>query len=266
MDLYVETQADSPCLIEIPHIGLHVPDDDPWIQSFRLKFDKDPFAENVLMESSDHLIDPCPYFSLQCNTLVATHSRLLVDLNRGVHDVDWNNRGPHPQGVIWGHLLDGRSVFHGPIPKELHAHRIKHYHAPYHMRLQSRLNTLKVKWGRTLLVSVHSMPNVRTKGIYNTDVVLGTRHGQSISKDIVELFIKTFQLSGYRVALDHPYAGAYTTQHYGRPEMAESAIQIELNRSIYFKKNTVDPFEMKRFATAIERAIHAVSRNSSILL
>ena len=42
---------------------------------------------------------------------------------------------------------------------------------------------------------------------------------------------------GYKVALNNPYAGGFTTQHYGRPRQAVHALQIEINRAVYMDES-----------------------------
>ena len=43
------------------------------------------------------------------------------------------------------------------------------------------------------------------------------------------------------VARNAPYAGGYTTRHYGRPRAGVHAIQIEINRALY-----MDERDLKR--------------------
>jgi N-formylglutamate amidohydrolase len=45
---------------------------------------------------------------------------------------------------------------------------------------------------------------------------------------------------GFRVALNNPYAGAYTTQHYGKPEQGVHALQIEINRALYMDEDRIE--------------------------
>ncbi len=80
------------------------------------------------------------------------------------------------------------------------------------------------------------------------DVVPGTRgrrsaHGRFI--DEVEAHATAF---GWTVRHDDPYAGGYTTQHYGRPAEGVHAIQVELARRLYLDEGTLRPNE--RFASA----------------
>ena len=41
------------------------------------------------------------------------------------------------------------------------------------------------------------------------------------------------------MARNTPYAGGYTTEHYGRPARRVHALQIELNRALYLDEATL---------------------------
>jgi N-formylglutamate amidohydrolase len=43
------------------------------------------------------------------------------------------------------------------------------------------------------------------------------------------------------VARNTPYAGGYTTEHYGRPAQHIHALQIEINRGLYLDEATLLP-------------------------
>ena len=49
------------------------------------------------------------------------------------------------------------------------------------------------------------------------------------------------QLLGYRVAQNAPYAGGYTTEHYGRPHQGVHALQVEISRGLYMDEKTLAP-------------------------
>ena len=38
-----------------------------------------------------------------------------------------------------------------------------------------------------------------------------------------------------------PFAGAYITQHYGRPARQQHAIQVEIDRALYMNERTLEP-------------------------
>ena len=45
----------------------------------------------------------------------------------------------------------------------------------------------------------------------------------------------------YNVGVNYPYAGGYTTSHYGNPHDGVEAIQIEVNRDLYVNPVTLSP-------------------------
>ena len=71
---------------------------------------------------------------------------------------------------------------------------------------------------------------------------------------------------GYRVARNTPYAGGYTTEHYGRPARRTHALQIEINRALYVDEARLTPtagFErLKADIEAVTRALAAADWSS----
>jgi N-formylglutamate amidohydrolase len=45
---------------------------------------------------------------------------------------------------------------------------------------------------------------------------------------------------GYRVVRNAPYAGGFTTAHYGAPQSGRHCLQIEVNRALYMDERTID--------------------------
>jgi N-formylglutamate amidohydrolase len=43
------------------------------------------------------------------------------------------------------------------------------------------------------------------------------------------------------VTRNTPYAGGYTTEHYGKPHRGVHALQIEINRALYLDEATLEP-------------------------
>src|SRR6185437_6553013 len=65
------------------------------------------------------------------------------------------------------------------------------------------------------------------------DVVLGDRAGLSCSSLITQAADACLSAQGYRVIRNNPYAGGFTTQHYGDPAGGIHVLQIEINRALY---------------------------------
>jgi N-formylglutamate amidohydrolase len=95
----------------------------------------------------------------------------------------------------------------------------------------------RARHGEAVLVDWHSMPARATQGVGGArgpDVVIGDRHGASCGAELSRRLRRAFEALGWRVALNQPYAGGWTTQTWGRPSEGFHAIQIELNRALYF--------------------------------
>jgi N-formylglutamate amidohydrolase len=72
---------------------------------------------------------------------------------------------------------------------------------------------------------------------------------------------KTLESLGYRVARNAPYAGGYTTEHYGRPARRTHAIQVEINRGLYMNEATREPTEgLARLKADIEAVTAGLSQ------
>ena len=55
---------------------------------------------------------------------------------------------------------------------------------------------------------------------------------------LTELARHTLGQRGYAVRRNVPYAGAYTTRHYGAPQRGVHALQIEINRALYMDETS----------------------------
>ena len=89
--------------------------------------------------------------------------------------------------------------------------------------------------------------------------MLGDRFGAACGPKLTALMEKALEGLGYRVARNAPYAGGYTTEHYGRPARRTHAIQVEINRGLYMNETTREPTEglarLTSDAEALTRAL-----------
>jgi N-formylglutamate amidohydrolase len=70
------------------------------------------------------------------------------------------------------------------------------------------------------------------------DIVLGDCHGVSCASRIVEAARDFLARRNFAVALNAPYAGGFTTGHYGNPRRGRHALQIEINRALYMDERS----------------------------
>jgi N-formylglutamate amidohydrolase len=73
------------------------------------------------------------------------------------------------------------------------------------------------------------------------DIVLGDRFGAACAGLLPTRVERELEALGYRVARNTPYAGGYTTEHYGRPQRRTHALQVEINRALYLDEATLAP-------------------------
>lgn len=189
--------------------------------------------------------------------LVAEAPRAFLDLNRAADELDPalirgvrrplnNPRVASGLGVIPRVVAHGRPIYHGKMALDEANRRIEAYWRPYHARLQSLLDETRANFGRAVLIDCHSMPHealdtlVRT-GAPRPQIVLGDRFGASAETEIVDEIETAFADAGFTVSRNAPFAGAYVTQHYGRPARKQHAIQIEIDRSLYMNEATIEP-------------------------
>ena len=92
------------------------------------------------------------------------------------------------------------------------------------------------------------------------DIVLGDRFGAACAGVLPTRVERELEAMGYRVARNAPYAGGYTTEHYGRPTRRTHALQIEINRALYMNESTREPTEgLTRLTADAERLTRALA-------
>lgn len=233
-----------------PHSGRNY----PWSFLRRSVLD-----ELAIRSSEDAFMDKLISSAPACGApvLAATMPRAFLDLNRasdefdpavidGVKQVSHNPRIASGLGVIPRVVSNGRAIYRGKL-KLAEAHdRIATYWRPYHDQLADMVRNTHRDFGEAILVDCHSMPHeavdsVTKTGLARPEVVLGDRFGASADSAIVERIETIFLQAGLRVSRNAPFAGAFTTLHYGRPSRRQHAIQIEIDRSLYMNEMLVRP-------------------------
>ncbi len=189
--------------------------------------------------------------------LRAKAPRAFLDLNRGPEELDpaliegvrrmsHNPRVASGLGVIPRVVSNGRAIYRGKLTlAEAHG-RLSRFWRPYHDALQALLDESQNSFGEAILIDCHSMPhdaleNVGPPGSMRPDVVLGDRFGAAAAASVVERIEAAFSGAGFRVARNMPFAGAFITQHYGRPSRRQHAVQVEIDRSLYMNERTLVP-------------------------
>jgi N-formylglutamate amidohydrolase len=231
-----------------PHSGMVYPTEmggDPDLPESSLRSAEDALVDRLIASGVDH----------GATVVLARLGRAWLDLNRdpadldpalieGVGDGTVSARTAAGYGVIPRLTGDGRALYDRRLTLDEARDRIARTHRPWHRALAEGMEAARARHGEAVLVDWHSMPARATEGVGGArgpDVVLGDRHGSSCSAGLTRRLRRSFEALGWRVALNQPYAGGWTTQIWGRPSEGFHAIQIELNRALYFDETVRAP-------------------------
>lgn len=266
MDVRSNTHADCDAVFEIvappqpiiplvlasPHSGTrYLPE---FLAAARL-------SGHALRKSEDSFVDEIFGGSLPCGAplIKALFPRAFVDANREAFELDpemfidtlpdyVNSRSPRVLaglGTIARIVANGEEIYREKLRFAEVLQRINLYYTPYHQALQRLVEQCRQRFGRCLLIDCHSMPSNRglddceLARFARTDFVLGDCYGTTCAPPITDITEEFLTQCGYRVMRNAPYAGGFTTSHYGIPRSGVHALQIEINRELYMDEATM---------------------------
>lgn len=256
-----------------PHSGEVYPPD--MVEAARLPVETLRASEDAFV---DRIIAGAP--ALGVSVILARLARAYVDLNREPWELDpamfdedlpdyaqgRTARVAAGLGAIPRVAGEGRPIYARKLTFAEARDRIELAHRPYHDALDRQLAAARAAHGAAILIDWHSMPAAAARGIRgrggSCDIVLGDRFGAACSPKLTGLVERELEALGYRVARNAPYAGGYTTEHYGRPAKRTHALQIEINRALYMDEDTREPTDglvkLAADAEALTRALAAL--------
>jgi len=187
--------------------------------------------------------------------LRALFPRVVVDVNRAITELPehWatvaHSSQPSPitpraaagLGVVPTYLSETLPIYSRLPDIQEVTRRLEALYTPYHEALSNLIDQSLKRFGRTLLIDCHSMPGFAPMGARRPDIILGDRFGTSCHPDTLSHLKSLFVEAGYSVGINYPYAGGYTTSHYGDPSNSVETIQIEINRDLYVNPVTLTP-------------------------
>ncbi len=229
-----------PLLFASPHSGSEYPDRLRALLAvplIELRRAEDAFVDELFTAAPDH----------GAGLLSARYARTLVDLNRDPLELDADmfadgvpracaRPGPRVAaglGCLPRVGAHGRAIYRGLLERSEGERRLADVHDAYHGFLRAELDAMHGEFGFAILIDCHSMPSAQPARHRMPDVVLGDRYGASCDHNLIARVERSFRRKGYSVARNSPYAGGYTTMHYGRPGCQVDALQIELRRDLY---------------------------------
>lgn len=179
------------------------------------------------------------------SVITARLARAFVDVNRDAWELDpamfedelpayargRSARVSAGLGAIARIVREGEEIYARKLCFAEARTRIEDVHLPYHDALAALVREAREAFGLAILIDWHSMPAAAALG--GCDMVLGDRYGASCAPAVSALVERSLKGMGYKVIRNTPYAGGYTTEHYGRPAQKIHALQIEVNRALY---------------------------------
>jgi N-formylglutamate amidohydrolase len=236
-----------PLVVASPHSGSEYSAD--FLAASRL----DPLA---LRRSEDSFVDELFAAApiLGAPLLSARFPRAYLDVNREAWELDptmfadplprfVNAGSPRVRmglGTIARIVAVDAEIYAGKLRFAEAERRIENLYHPYHRILRRLIAETEAMFGGCLLVDCHSMPSVAagSGGRETADIVLGDCHGAACGRAILEAAHGFFAERGFSVTINAPYAGGFTTGHYGRPRRHRHALQIEINRALYMDERS----------------------------
>lgn len=231
-------------VVSIPHAGRRYP---------RAFLDAVQVPLAVLRRSEDAFVDELFEGAQGFGAvLTAQFPRLYLDVNREPYELDpalfdaalpafANTRSLRVAsglGTLPRFANEQLPLYTAPLQLDAALTRVALLHWPYHEALKTALIAARAAAGTAVLLDCHSMPSRGIADRYadTADFVLGDRFGASCSRLLICHVEDWLRAKGYRVLLNKPYAGGYTTEHYGRPAEGVHALQIEISRSLYMNE------------------------------
>ena len=262
----------APIVLASPHSGTAYP------EAFVAASPLDPLD---LRRSEDCFVDELwlGAAALGVPLLRAAFPRAFVDANREPFELDPemfeddlppyvnvnSSRVAAGLGTLARVVASGKEIYSGKLRFADALERIETCYRPYHAALRRLIDATRDRFGYCILIDCHSMPSVGAPmdpdaGRGRADFILGDGFGTACEGAVADTVERALEGHGYRVTRNKPFAGGYTTRHYGCPEEGVHALQIEANRALYMDEDAIG-----RLPALADVAAHMTSVVSALI-
>jgi N-formylglutamate amidohydrolase len=244
-------QQIAPVIFASPHSGTDYPADfinNSPLDLPSLRKSEDSFVDELFAAAPDHGMP----------LLRALFPRSYIDPNREPFELDpgmfaddlpdyantQSSRVHAGLGTIARLVSSGQEIYGKKLRFAEAADRINANYRPYHRELRDLLDQTRQEFGCYLLIDCHSMPSVGgphdpDAGRRRADIVLGDCFASACNEAVISTVETAFAARGYQVSRNKPFAGGFTTRHYGHPQQGRHALQIEINRALYMDEAAI---------------------------
>jgi N-formylglutamate amidohydrolase len=278
-EIFEPTGAETPVVVEVPHAGLDLPA--PFLEPLAaparaIGRDADLYVdalyEEAPAEGAHLLVARASRYAVDVNRSESDIDAEVVEGARA--DVRMHH------GLVWRTTSDGEQALARKLTRQELEERLELVWRPYHRALSGLVERKIARFGVAVVLAAHSMPSVErpnaerpsqgggahggsgsdasrpgsareppssqslrgpNSGRARADVVPGTRGRKSAAPKFIDAVEAAAVARGWSVRHDDPYAGGYTTQHYGRPGEGVHVVQVELARRLYLDEATLRP-------------------------
>jgi N-formylglutamate amidohydrolase len=243
-----QSLSDSPLILSVPHSGRIIPE---WLIARMRHLD-------VYQEIEDPMVEAVLPHDIRCSKLVLEAARLICDVNR--HPWEWDgqlfidklppealSQSPKVRsglGFIPRLGREGRPLWKQGFRVSEGEDVLAAIHAPYHQALGQIIKAQKKNgFDHIVLLDCHSMPKIAgfDKSHRRVDICISNDHGQTSSDRLLKSLGDALRAQGFRVGLNDPFFGGYIINHHARINDGVEAIQIEINRALYWDEKEHGP-------------------------
>jgi N-formylglutamate deformylase len=238
--LFARQLGSLPVLINFPHSGTYVPEEmrESLTSAAQALPDTDWFVPQLYS-------GVLKQFAV--SSLIATHSRYVVDLNRAA-DGSLLYPGQTESGVCPTETFGGTAIYRSG--RELSAaqtrERIERYWRPYHEALASLRDDTIATHGYCVIWDAHSIRS-REPRLFEGELPelnLGTWNGRSAGAELISRVAAL--IAGqprFSHVVDGRFTGGYITRYYGDPAGQVHAMQLEIAQRAYMLETDPPQFD-----------------------
>lgn len=235
-------EGSTPVLISLPHTGTQIPES----EKFRYS------ARALDVEDTDWHLTTLYYFAraLGASMIAPVYSRYLIDLNRPPENTPMY-AGSNNTELCPTHFFTGDAIYQNgkePAADEIEQ-RVNTYWRPYHSAIRTELERLRQKHGHAILFDAHSIKSVLPWLFEGQlpDLNLGTANGKSCASSLRTVLSETLtSQNAFTNVVDGRFKGGHITRHFGKPEEAIHAVQLEMTWRCYMEEKPPYQIDMVR--------------------
>ena len=233
-----------PLIVNVPHAGTYLP----------------PSIAGILAPAGIHVPDTDWHVeklydfvpAMGVTLMVATHSRIAVDLNRDPSGDPLYPGASNTEVCPTATFADEPIYRSDSVPDQAEiTSRVERYWLPYHRQLTTEIARLKAHHGFCILLDGHSIVSVAPRFFAGRlpDLNLGTADGKSCEPSLALAAIEVLsQADGFTAVHNGRFKGGYITRHYGRPENNVYALQLEMSQRCYMDETAPLHYDESRAA------------------